>query len=76
MPTDIKSLARSHSSVAISTLSGIAKKGRSEGARVTAAIALLDRGWGKPPQDSTHTLQGEVRVILRKMLTDEDEGGE
>lgn len=32
------------------TLLDIAKNGESETARVQAATALLDRGWGKPAQ--------------------------
>lgn len=43
------------------------------GRRLTAAGMILDRGYGRPKQDNTHTLSGEVRVILRKMLDDEDE---
>ena len=48
--TDIRSLARSHSETAISALAGIAQNGTSESARVAAAEALLNRGWGKPAQ--------------------------
>jgi hypothetical protein len=50
IPANIRSLARSHTTIAIDTLSGIAKGGTNEGARVHAACALLDRGWGKPAQ--------------------------
>ena len=56
-PTDIRSLARSHTATAVRTLVGIMKERRSPAAaRVSAAIALLDRGWGKPEQyvDITH----------------------
>ena len=49
-PTDIRSLARSHTETALSTLAGIAQNGQSESARVAASVALLDRGWGKPTQ--------------------------
>ena len=49
-PIDIRSLARSHTDMAIKILAGIAKDGLNEGARVSAAVALLDRGWGRPPQ--------------------------
>jgi hypothetical protein len=52
-PTEIRSLARSHTKIAIKVLAGIAKDGTNDAARVAAACALLDRGWGKPPQ--THT---------------------
>lgn len=49
-PTDIRSLARSYTELAIQTLAAIAQKGQNEGARVSASQALLDRGWGKPTQ--------------------------
>lgn len=49
-PIDIRSLARSHTEMAIKTLAGIAQNGEQEAARVRAAEALLDRGWGKPTQ--------------------------
>ena len=50
---------------------GIAENGTSEPARVVAAVALLDRGWGKPKLDAA--VQGEIRVTIRKMLGDDDE---
>ncbi|MGH7066773.1 MAG: DUF5681 domain-containing protein [Acetobacteraceae bacterium] len=45
---EIQALARRHTSSAIATLLEIATRGASESARVAAANALLDRGWGKP----------------------------
>jgi hypothetical protein len=73
-PMDIRSLARGYTKRAIQTLGGISESGESEAARVAAAIALLDRGWGKPMQDNTHLheVKGEIRVVLRKMLEDDE----
>ena len=49
--TYIKSLARAYTEKAIETLGGImSQPSCPESARVAAAIALLDRGWGKPTQ--------------------------
>lgn len=48
--TEIKSLARSYTEMAVQTLAGIAQNGQSEPAKVAACTALLDRGWGKPAQ--------------------------
>ena len=45
----IKELARQYTETAIETLVEIARSGSSESARVAAAVAILDRGWGKPP---------------------------
>jgi hypothetical protein len=45
---EIRELARAHTELALRTLVEIASHGENESARVTAANALLDRGWGKP----------------------------
>jgi hypothetical protein len=42
--------ARRHSQTAIRTLVHIARRGKSETARLAAAVALLDRGYGRPAQ--------------------------
>ena len=52
-PTDVRSLARSYTDMALQALAGIAQNGTSESARVAAAEAILSRGWGKPPQAIT-----------------------
>src|SRR6516164_8442526 len=71
-PTDIRSLARAHTEIAIKVLAGIAKDGTNEGARVSAAQALLDRGWGKAPQAQTgEDGEGEIKIVIRR-LVDED----
>jgi hypothetical protein len=57
-PSEIASLsalARSHAAVAMKTLVDVAKSGESEAARVTAANAILDRGYGKPAQSHEHS---------------------
>lgn len=46
--TEIRSLARSHTRTAIAVLVGIMRsKDATAAARVSAANAILDRGWGK-----------------------------
>ena len=48
-PEEIRTLARSHSKTAIRTLAGIMRrKDTAPSVRIAAAVALLDRGWGKP----------------------------
>lgn len=48
---EIRSLARSHTDSAIMTLAKIMTSPKAPtSARVSAATALLDRGWGKPRQ--------------------------
>ena len=69
----LKSLARGYTEVCLQTLGGVAQSGESEAARVSASIALLDRGWGKPNQPHDAKLDGELRITIRKMLTRSDE---
>ena len=73
-PADLRSLARAHTKEAVQTLAGIMRAGTSEPARVSACALLLDRGWGKPQQDVT--LDANIRVTIRKMLSDDDDIGE
>jgi hypothetical protein len=47
---DVRALARTKTELAINTLATICAKGKNESARVSAGVALLERGWGKPLQ--------------------------
>jgi hypothetical protein len=47
-PHAAASIARQHTETAIAALGEICRNGENEGARIAAANALLDRGWGKP----------------------------
>lgn len=68
-PTDIRSLARAHTATAINTLAGIMEqKDAPPAARVSAAVALMDRGWGKPSQ----TVDMTVRKAVAKDLADDE----
>jgi hypothetical protein len=71
-PLDLKSLARSYTERAVQTLGGICENCESDAARATAAIALLDRGWGKPNQPHDAKVDGELRIVIRKMLKDDE----
>ena len=49
--TEIRSIARSHTRTAINVLVGIMRANdATPAARVSAANAILDRGWGKAAQ--------------------------
>lgn len=51
---DMRALAKARTAEAIKTLAEIMRSKRaSSAARVSASIALLDRGWGKPNQELT-----------------------
>lgn len=64
--TQIRSLARSHSRTAINVLVGIMRsKDATAAARVSAANAILDRGWGKSAQPEEHGKAGANEVVHR-----------
>ena len=67
-PADLRSLARAHTELSIQTLAGIARNGTSEQARVAASQALLDRGWGKPPQVHSGQDGGSIQVFIRQIV--------
>ncbi len=48
MKSRLSELAREFTWTALNTLADIAENGQSETARIAAATALLDRGFGKP----------------------------
>jgi hypothetical protein len=71
IPIELKSLARSHAESAVKTLQGIMINRKSQdSARVAAAIALLDRGYGKPKQSHEHggpDGTDEIRITIRNI---------
>jgi hypothetical protein len=62
----IRSLARSHTRTAINALIGVMRsKNATHAARVSAANAILDRGWGRPPQALENGENGALELIHR-----------
>jgi hypothetical protein len=51
----LSDLARAHTETAINVLVQVAQASESDAARVSAANAILDRGYGKPTQLNEHT---------------------
>lgn len=51
---DLAEMAKEHAEKALGVLVQIAQRGESEAARVSAANAILDRAYGKPPQALDH----------------------
>ena len=72
-PTQIRSLARSHTETAVNVLVGIMQEPKAPpAARVSAAQVLLDRGWGKPAQplvgDDEH--DAITLKVIERVITD------
>jgi hypothetical protein len=79
--TEIKALSRTLSARAIRNLASIMDdKKQPAASRVSAAVALLDRGWGRPAQaisgDADNPLQVEVTQIVRTIVDPRDGGVE
>ena len=78
--TEIRSLARSHTDAAIRVLAGIMNEPDApHAARVSAASAILDRGWGKPAQaivggDEDDSPVG-ISIIERIIVRPENQNG-
>jgi hypothetical protein len=71
-PTDIRSLARAHTETALNVLAGImCETSAPHAARVSAATALLDRGWGKPKQPVANDEDNPFRVeMIERVVVD------
>jgi hypothetical protein len=64
--TEIRSLARSHTRTALNVLVGIMRSNdATAAARVSAANAILDRGWGKATQQIETGEGGALEMIHR-----------
>jgi hypothetical protein len=62
--TEIRSLARSHTRTAINALVGVMRsKEATHAARVSAANAILDRGWGKAAQALENSDEGALELV-------------
>ena len=68
----VAELARSYTREAIETLVELMRRGNDERVRVTAAQALLDRGWGKPKVEVVVDEAGYVQA-LRAVAAELDE---
>lgn len=64
--TEIRSLARSHTRTALNVLVAIMRNTKATPpARIAAANAILDRGWGKATQAIENGGDGALEVIHR-----------
>lgn len=78
--TEIRSLARSHTRTAVNVLVGIMRNAdATPAARVSAANAILDRGWGRATQPIENGEDGVLELIHRIeriIVHPENSGGE
>jgi hypothetical protein len=66
---DLRSQARVHTALAIKVLAHVAASAKAQdGARVAAASQLLDRGWGKAPQQLVGEDGGDIKIVIRQII--------
>lgn len=71
IPVEVRDAARAHTELAIATLAEICTSADKDSARVSAAVALLDRGWGKPLQEVAGPGGGAIPVEVKQLGDDE-----
>jgi hypothetical protein len=73
----VRELARQHTEDAIRTLVEVMHDPEEKGpARVAAAQALLDRGYGRPPQSLEHSVGGDAQALDLRVRFVKPEAGE
>ena len=73
--TEIRSLARGHTRTALNVLVGVMRsKDATAAAKVSAANAILDRGWGKATQPVGNSDDGALELIHRIERVIDDAG--
>jgi hypothetical protein len=72
-PAELDTLCRAYTHQAIKQISGIMINDLDSGRRLMAAGMLLDRGYGKPSQPHDAKVDGELRITIRKMMTEDGE---
>ena len=66
----LSELAKTYSEEALQTLVDVARKGRTDAARVSAANAILDRAYGKPPTKEAREIIDLPPVVIEVSPTE------
>ena len=65
-------LAKAHTDEALNTLLDVARNGRTDAARVSAANAILDRGCGKPAPREEESVTDLPPVVIQVVRPSEE----
>ena len=63
----LRKLARAHTAVALQVLAEVATHGNSEASRISAAMALLDRGYGKSGNGASGGDEGRAPTLYQRI---------
>lgn len=69
----LREKARAYTDEALQTLADVMRNGETAASRTAAATALLDRGYGKPPQALEHMGEGGGPVVISAQPMTEQE---
>jgi hypothetical protein len=68
----LSELAKAHTEEALNTLLDVARNGRTDAARVSAANAILDRGYGKPAPREEESVTDLPPVVIQVVRPSEE----
>jgi hypothetical protein len=68
----LSELAKAHTGEALNTLLDVARNGRTDAARVSAANAILDRGYGKPTVREEQSIVDLPPVVIQVVKPSEE----
>ena len=68
----LSELAKAHTGEALNTLLDVARNGRADAARVSAANAILDRGYGKPAVREEQSVVDLPPVVIQVVQPSEE----
>lgn len=68
----LSELARTHTEAALNTLLDVARNGRTDAARVSAATAILDRGYGKASVRQEESIVDLPPVVIQVIQPSEE----
>ena len=68
----LSELAKTYTEDALNTLIDVARNGRTDAARVSAANAILDRGYGKPSIREEQTVVDLPPVVIQVVQPSEE----
>ena len=68
----LSELARTHTQAALNTLLDVARNGRTDAARVSAATAILDRGYGKASVRQEESIVDLPPVVIQVIQPSEE----
>jgi hypothetical protein len=68
LPIDLRSLARSHTEMALRKICGLAQNAESEAVQLAACALILERGWGRAVPSMEDGENSNITITIRNVL--------